>query len=90
MRKANASIREFIENDKRLAYVDIDTPMIGEDGKPRNQLFKRDGLHLNDDGYKLWTKCVRPHLGVERREDPHPRLSWNNGPPPKTGEGDRK
>ena len=52
----------FIETDERLEYVDIDAPMIGEDGQPRAELFRKDGLHLNPDGYRLWTSLVRPHL----------------------------
>ncbi len=62
MRKANGLIRDFAKKDSRLFYVDIDTPMIGEDGKPRPELFAPDGLHLNDAGYKLWTKLVKEAL----------------------------
>ena len=65
MRKANGLIRAVTEKDDRLAYVDIDKPMIGDDGKPRKELFKADGLHLNAEGYKLWTSLVRPHLRLE-------------------------
>ena len=62
MRKANAMIREICEQDQRLQYVDIDTPMIGPDGRPRVELFKDDGLHLNKEGYKLWSALVYPYL----------------------------
>ena len=62
MREANRLIRAAAEKDKRLGYVDIDGPMIGDDGKPRPELFKRDGLHLNAEGYKLWSARVLPHL----------------------------
>ena len=65
MRRANALIRKFTESDTRQAYADIDTPMIGTDGKPRKSLFKEDGLHLNAEGYKLWAACLRPHLTRE-------------------------
>jgi lysophospholipase L1-like esterase len=66
MRKANALIRAVTEKDDRLSFVDIDTPMIGDDGKPRRELFKDDGLHLNAEGYKLWTSLVLPHLTLDR------------------------
>ena len=62
MRKANAMIREVCEADERLAFVDIDPPMIGADGKPKKELFRDDGLHLNAAGYRLWSEMVRPHL----------------------------
>lgn len=65
MREANRLIREVTEGDPRQVFVDIDRPMIGPDGTPRKELFKPDGLHLNADGYKLWSDMVRPHLAVE-------------------------
>jgi lysophospholipase L1-like esterase len=68
MRDANARIKAITEKDKRLAYIDIDTPMIGEDGKPRPELFKKDGLHLSHDGYVLWTGLVKPHLDPKKKE----------------------
>ena len=61
-RAANALIKaECLEHD-RLAFVDVDTPMIGDDGQPRGELFVEDKLHLSDAGYELWTQLVRPHL----------------------------
>jgi len=36
--------------------------MIGQDGKPRRELFLKDGLHLNKEGYKLWASIIRPLL----------------------------
>ena len=65
MRQANRLIREVTEKDQRQAFVDIDTPMIGPDGKPRKELFKSDGLHLNETGYELWAKLVKPHLKLQ-------------------------
>ena len=68
MRAANALIRATAEQDERLVFVDIDRPMIGDDGKPRSELLRTDGLHLNDEGYKLWSALVRPHLVPPGRE----------------------
>ena len=65
MREANGMIREVTEKDDRLVYVDVDAPMIGPDGKPKKELFKSDGLHLTDTGYKLWAELVRPHLKLK-------------------------
>lgn len=61
-RKANALIQEFIQSDKRLLYVDIATPMLGDNGQPRPELFREDKLHLNVEGYQVWNKIVRPIL----------------------------
>jgi lysophospholipase L1-like esterase len=62
MDKANRLIAEHAEETRNLSYANIWTPMLGEDGKPRKELFAKDGLHLNDAGYKLWTEVVGEHL----------------------------
>jgi lysophospholipase L1-like esterase len=66
MRAANRLIQAVTEADDRLDYVDIDAPMIGPDGKPRKELFKSDGLHLNAKGYALWTRLVTPYLNKKQ------------------------
>lgn len=62
VRATNASISEFISRDERLRYIDVFPPMLGADGKPRGELFREDGLHLNAAGYKLWAELLRPTL----------------------------
>ncbi len=62
MRKANEAIRAITAEDPRLAFVDVDAPMIGSHGRPRPQLFAEDGLHLSAEGYELWASLVLPHL----------------------------
>ena len=60
MRKANALIEAETKKYEQLKYADIDGPMIGKDGMPRKDLFLGDGLHLNEEGYKLWNKVMAP------------------------------
>ena len=62
IRKANKAISSLCEKDDHLTYVDIFKPMLGKDGEPRPELFLKDGLHLNEEGYKLWASVVRPVL----------------------------
>jgi len=66
MKKANELLQDFIEKNPMLEYIDIFTPMIGKDGKPRAELFIDDGLHLNAEGYKLWVEKVRPWMKSNR------------------------
>jgi lysophospholipase L1-like esterase len=60
MRQANSLIEEYCKHVDGLVYLDVATPLLGPDGKPRAELFQRDGLHLNDKGYVLWTSLLRP------------------------------
>ncbi len=62
IRKANALIETECEKDKRLLYIDVATPILGKDGKPRPELFAKDGLHLNEKGYALWAAILKPRL----------------------------
>jgi len=62
IRQANALIEAECKKDKRLLYLDVVAPMLGGDGKPRPELFAKDGLHLNEKGYALWAALLKPHL----------------------------
>ncbi|HRX81598.1 MAG TPA: hypothetical protein P5307_21160, partial [Pirellulaceae bacterium] len=65
VREANRLITELASSDELLEFVDIDKPMLGEDGMPRKELFVEDGLHLSEEGYAIWTALVKPHLSNE-------------------------
>lgn len=56
--KANGLIAEFVSKDKQLVYIDVVKPMLGADGMPREELFRKDRLHLNDEGYAVWNEIV--------------------------------
>ena len=62
VREANRLIKNFIEHDRRLDYIDVFTPMLGGDGRPRAELFVEDRLHMNEAGYSLWRSVVAPFL----------------------------
>ena len=62
MKKANTMINEFLNSKSNAAFVDIFSPMIGIEGKPLNKWFIKDGLHMTDEGYELWTKILRPYI----------------------------
>lgn len=65
-RLANRLIREFIEREPNLSYIDVFTPMLGADGQPRRDLFVKDQLHLNARGYELWKSLVLPVIASPR------------------------
>jgi lysophospholipase L1-like esterase len=62
MRTTNALVRRYVKTDRRLAYADVFTPMLGADGRPRRELFRDDSLHMTPAGYELWTSVIRPYL----------------------------
>src|SRR5205823_1051376 len=72
-RRANALVEGFCKSDERLTYVDVVKPMLSAEGKPRWELFRADGLHLNDKGYELWALVVQ--VQAVRPEQLPPRLA---------------
>jgi len=62
MADANRRIKKFIKHKSYLTYVDIVTPMLDAQGKPREELFIGDRLHMNEKGYAIWTQVLAPYL----------------------------
>lgn len=61
-REANRLILGYAKRSEGIDYIDIFTPMLGDDGRPRPELFVDDQLHLNAAGYGLWRDVVAPYL----------------------------
>lgn len=62
MAKVNALIEEFCKGDDRLWYVDMSRFLQNDQGEPRDELFLPDKLHLNPDGYRVWSSVLSPVL----------------------------
>ena len=67
-RRANERIAEFAAREPGVDYLDIATPMLGRDGRARRELFGWDGLHLSEEGYRIWTSVVAPRLRDDFRD----------------------
>jgi lysophospholipase L1-like esterase len=61
-RAANDLVRAYAEEHPLVDYVDVFTPMLAADGSPRAELIRKDALHLNDEGYALWRRIIRPFV----------------------------
>lgn len=63
MMEGNKLIRAFLKKKKRNAvFIDVWPSMLGTDGKPVEDLFISDKLHMNSKGYTIWQKLIEPHL----------------------------
>lgn len=58
--ETNALIEAYAKTRDDLIYVDIATPMMDSD-VPK-QIFISDQLHMNLDGYAIWTAALIDHL----------------------------
>jgi lysophospholipase L1-like esterase len=62
MVEANHLIRYFLSQQKHTKYIDVYSLMLDKDGKPREELFGPDMLHMKRDGYAIWRKAIKPVL----------------------------
>ena len=60
--RANQMVQNLATNDPQLTYIDVATPMLDPQGRPRPELFVSDRLHLNRHGYALWADRIRRAL----------------------------
>ena len=62
MNKANQIIKKFSNQSEKLGFIDISSSMLNAAGKPREDILIWDGIHLNEEGYRIWTSIVKPVL----------------------------
>ncbi|TDU28801.1 lysophospholipase L1-like esterase [Panacagrimonas perspica] len=67
IRDTNTKIRDYVTTKPYLRYIDVFTPMLDAQGKPRGELFGGDSLHLNAEGYALWHALISPVLPTEEQ-----------------------
>lgn len=60
--EANNLVSALAKKEDRLEFVDIYNAMLNDDNSVNASLFVEDQLHLNDTGYKLWTRLFREAL----------------------------
>ncbi len=60
----NKLIRQKLEKMPGCLYVDMTTPLLAADGKPRREFFENDGLHLNPAGYRVWKEALQQQARI--------------------------
>ena len=60
--KSNKKLESFCKKEPNLYYIGTRDKFIGVDGLPIKSLFLNDELHLNTDGYKLWSDIIKTKL----------------------------
>jgi len=60
VREVNRLIRLDCAADPRLEFIDPTPELLDSAGRPDPQWFREDRLHLNERGYALWARAIRP------------------------------
>lgn len=49
-------------------YVDVASPMFKSNGKLNEELFIKDGIHMNETGYDIWEKVLKEKMDLTLNE----------------------
>jgi lysophospholipase L1-like esterase len=58
----NAALMEWAKNEPVVSVADLWTPMLDESGVVMQDIFLKDGLHMNKKGYDIWGKALMPFV----------------------------
>ncbi len=68
LEKANRQVEALCERLPGVYFIKTADHFLGPDGKPKRELFRSDQLHLNRDGYRLWTRLIKAELEKALKE----------------------
>lgn len=58
----NDVMADYASSSEQVTFVDVNTTLLQPDGDINQSLFESDNLHINRDGYLLWTSVLKPQL----------------------------
>jgi lysophospholipase L1-like esterase len=61
-KRANELIKAYITSKTQDAYVDVFPLLLDNAGKPKQEFFREDSLHMNNLGYERWTRVLKPFV----------------------------
>jgi lysophospholipase L1-like esterase len=62
MSEGNLLIKKFLKKQKNASFIDVYHKMLNKNGTPIGEIFTKDSLHMNANGYKIWQKVIEPYL----------------------------
>jgi lysophospholipase L1-like esterase len=73
--EANHRVEDYVREQSgrgwKLNYLDSYSKLLSSDGMPRPEILRKDGLHLNADGYALWRTVLKPEILELWAKDKH-------------------
>jgi lysophospholipase L1-like esterase len=62
LRATNQKIEALARTQTRVQFIDVSTAMLDAHDRPRQNFYGRDPMHMNPEGYAVWTSIIRPIL----------------------------
>lgn len=63
IKKTNGLVKDYAQGKGKVSYIDVFTPMLNAESKPRAELLVKDGLHPNQECYQLWASVIKTAIG---------------------------
>jgi hypothetical protein len=64
IKEANGIIKDICKSHRNTYFIDTEKYFLNSSGLPRSELFLDDKLHLNADGYAIWTGIIKNELNA--------------------------
>ncbi len=58
----NKQLQTYANATEGVIFVNVWDDMLGQDGKPMNDIFLEDDLHMNKKGYEIWSKVIGKYM----------------------------
>ena len=58
----NDVMKDYADHSDQVTFVDVNSVLLLPDGSVNGSLFESDNLHINRQGYLLWTSVLKPYL----------------------------
>jgi len=62
IQEANNLIKDICDKHYNTYFIQTDYAFLDESGKPKDELFRSDKLHLTEKGYAIWTEIIKKEL----------------------------
>ena len=60
LRKTNELLAKECATQPWMKFIDVTSPLLGADGKPREELFIPGNIHMLPSGYVVWKSVIAP------------------------------
>lgn len=73
IRKTNELLAKECGTQPWMKFIDVTEPLIGADGKPKEELFKPGDIHMLPAGYAVWKSVIAPVIVPAEKPYEHAR-----------------
>ncbi|MEC7769667.1 MAG: cyclic nucleotide-binding domain-containing protein [Bacteroidota bacterium] len=60
--ETNLLLSKYVIGELNAQYINVFGQMITADNRPKHELYMSDGLHLNKNGYAIWSEVIKTAL----------------------------